>query len=48
MLSPDNSVKNVTYLLNFESLSYFSRLFKIKTGLTPQEYRSIGLKKYGN
>lgn len=48
LLSPENSVKSVAYLLNFESVPYFSKLFKIKTGLTPQEYRNIGLKKYDN
>ncbi|MBD1393395.1 AraC family transcriptional regulator [Mucilaginibacter glaciei] len=46
LLSPENSVKSVAYLLNFDSVPYFSKLFKIKTGLTPQEYRNIALKKY--
>lgn len=47
LLVPENSVKSVAYLLNFESIPYFSKLFKIKTGLSPQDYRSNGLKKYG-
>lgn len=46
LLVPENSVKRVAYLLNFESVPYFSKLFKLKTGFTPQEYRNIGLKKY--
>jgi AraC-like DNA-binding protein len=47
LLIPENSVKSVAYRLNFESVPYFSKLFKIKTGLSPQDYRNIGLKKYG-
>ncbi|GGH00139.1 helix-turn-helix domain-containing protein [Mucilaginibacter phyllosphaerae] len=47
LLVPENSVKSVAYLLNFESIPYFSKLFKIKTGQTPQDYRNNGLKKYG-
>lgn len=33
------TVKEVTYRLAFEDYSYFNRLFKKVTGLTPQQYR---------
>ncbi|GGH06991.1 helix-turn-helix domain-containing protein [Mucilaginibacter phyllosphaerae] len=46
LLLPENSVKTVAFMLNFESAPYFSKLFKIKTGLTPQDYRNKALKKY--
>ncbi|HEX8023895.1 AraC family transcriptional regulator [Mucilaginibacter sp.] len=46
LLVPENSIKSVAYRLNFESVTYFSKLFKMKTGLTPVNYRNIGLKKY--
>jgi len=46
LLIPENSIKSVAYRLNFESVTYFSKLFKMKTGLTPVNYRNIGLKKY--
>lgn len=34
------SVKEIAYELNFESSFYFSRLFKEKTGVTPESFRS--------
>ncbi len=35
----DLSVDQIAETLNFESTSYFCRLFKKKTGMTPSEYR---------
>lgn len=35
----DMPIKNVAYALSFDNHSYFNRLFKATTGLTPQEYR---------
>lgn len=35
----DMPIKNVAYALSFENHSYFNRLFKATTGMTPQEYR---------
>jgi AraC-like DNA-binding protein len=39
LLITDSSVKEVAYNLNFESVSYFTKLFRSFTGVTPQEYR---------
>jgi AraC-like DNA-binding protein len=33
------SIKEIAFLLNFESAFYFSRLFKEKTGLSPEAFR---------
>ena len=38
-LTENLSVKEVAYRLAFEDYSYFNRLFKKVTGMTPQEYR---------
>lgn len=40
------SVKEIAYELNFESGFYFSKLFKQKTGLSPQQFRNQTLKKH--
>jgi len=40
LINSSKSVKEISNELNFESPGYFSRLFKEKTGLTPQEFRS--------
>ncbi len=39
LLSSNDSVAGIAYSLGFNYPHYFSRLFKNKTGLTPQEYR---------
>ena len=39
LLTENLSVKEVAYRLAFEDYSYFNRLFKKVTGVTPQEYR---------
>ena len=39
MITETLSVKEVAYRLAFEDYSYFNRLFKKVTGMTPQEYR---------
>lgn len=36
---PDMLIKEVAYELGFDSCFYFSKLFKEKTGLSPQNYR---------
>lgn len=36
---PSKSVKEIAYDLKFESSFYFSKLFKEKTGLSPERYR---------
>ena len=35
----DMPIKNVAYALSFDNHSYFNRLFKAMTSMTPQEYR---------
>lgn len=39
LLGSDDSVSGIAYRLGFNYPHYFSRLFKAKTGMTPQEYR---------
>jgi AraC-like DNA-binding protein len=39
LADPSRLIKEIAYDLNFESSFYFSRLFKEKTGMTPQEFR---------
>ena len=40
LVTDEMSVKNVAFALSFDDYSYFNRLFKKTTGLTPQEYRN--------
>ncbi len=40
LLGTDDSINQIAYTLGFNYPHYFSRLFKAKTGLTPQEYRN--------
>ena len=40
LVTSDTPVKDVAFALGFEDYSYFNRLFKKMTGVTPQEYRS--------
>jgi len=41
LLSQAEPVSSIAYSLGFNYPHYFSRLFKNKTGLTPQEYRKL-------
>jgi len=41
LLSEPTSVTSIAYQLGFNYPHYFSRLFKNKTGVTPQEYRKL-------
>ncbi|HKX85661.1 MAG TPA: helix-turn-helix transcriptional regulator [Flavobacterium sp.] len=41
LINSDNSVSEVAYSLGFEYPQYFSKLFKLKTGQTPIEYRNL-------
>lgn len=40
LLSSDDSISGIAYSLGFNYPHYFGRLFKQKTGMTPQEYRN--------
>ena len=39
MFEKDKSISQIAYELGFEYPQYFSRLFKKRTGVTPNEYR---------
>jgi AraC-like DNA-binding protein len=39
MTDPAKSIKEIAFCLNFESAAYFSKLFKEKTGLSPEQCR---------
>ncbi|WP_456424326.1 helix-turn-helix domain-containing protein [Lutibacter sp.] len=41
LLGSDNSVSEIAYLLGFNYPHYFTRFFKLKTGITPSNYRKI-------
>ena len=38
LLSTDRSIKEISYDLGFESIHYFSRFFKKKTGINPSDF----------
>ena len=40
ILTSDKSIKEISYELGFQSIHYFSRLFKSKLGMSPSELRS--------
>lgn len=44
LMTSELSIKEIAYILNFESVSYFSLTFKNRTGKTPTQYRQMGLK----
>jgi len=39
LVSTDRTIKEIAYDLGFQSIHYFSRLFKKKTGVAPSEIR---------
>jgi AraC-like DNA-binding protein len=39
LVSTDRTVKEIAYDLGFQSIHYFSRIFKKKTGVAPSEIR---------
>ncbi|MVN77227.1 helix-turn-helix domain-containing protein [Hymenobacter sp. HMF4947] len=43
LLGTTHSIREVAFSLGFDNPSYFSRLFKQKTGLTPAEFRQAAL-----
>jgi len=47
LVSSSKPVKEIAYLLDFESSNYFASFFKGKTGMTPLEYRESSHGKHG-
>jgi AraC family transcriptional regulator, transcriptional activator of pobA len=45
LLNSKETVNEIAYSLGFEYPQYFNRLFKLKTGMTPIEYRVIKLNR---
>ena len=41
LITEELAVKEIAFQLAFDDYSYFSRLFKKTTGVTPQEYRRL-------
>ena len=41
LLTSDDSISQIAYSLGFNYPHYFSRLFKARTGMTPQKYRTL-------
>jgi transcriptional regulator GlxA family with amidase domain len=39
LISTDQSIKEISYDLGFQSIYYFSRIFKNKLGVSPSEIR---------
>jgi AraC-like DNA-binding protein len=39
LLHSDRSIKEISYQLGFQSVYYFSRLFKTKLGVSPSDIR---------
>lgn len=46
LADPQLTVKSIAYSLNFDSIGYFSKLFREKTGLTPMQFRNQLLTKH--
>jgi len=44
LINTNLSVKEISYRLGFESIFYFSRVFKSKTGINPTEYKNGPIK----
>ena len=40
LINTELSIKEISYRLGFESIFYFSRVFKSKTGISPTEYKN--------
>lgn len=46
LLRPDLTISEIAYRLGFNELSYFSRFFRLKTGMTPHKFRDSMNKMY--
>jgi AraC-like DNA-binding protein len=45
LINTDLSIKEISYRLGFDSIFYFSRVFKSKTGVNPTEYKNGPIEK---
>jgi AraC-like DNA-binding protein len=41
LITSELSISEIAYKLNFEDNSYFNKVFKSKTGITPKRFRDI-------
>jgi len=41
LLSTEFSVSEISYKLNFDDNSYFNKVFRKQTGLTPKKFRDL-------
>jgi AraC-like DNA-binding protein len=41
LLSSEETISQIAYVLGFEYPQHFSKLFKTKTGMSPAEYRNL-------
>ena len=46
LLRPDLTISEIAYRLGFNELSYFSRFFRLKTGMPPHKFRDSMNKMY--
>jgi AraC family transcriptional regulator, transcriptional activator of pobA len=41
LISTEMSISEISYKLNYDDNSYFNKVFKKETGLTPKRFRDI-------
>ena len=44
LITKDLAIKEIAYTLGYDNYSYFNKLFKKQTGLTPQTYKESNRK----
>lgn len=46
LITSDEPIKNIAFALSYEDYSYFIRLFRKTTGMTPAEFRKQNRARY--